>query len=98
VFFPSARTPERFCGRAAVEERFRQVFEQERRGAASGPPYLELRPEGLEIQVLEGAAIASFVLRNRERVARRTIVFRDDHGTWRIVHLHGSNVPWPDAH
>jgi hypothetical protein len=48
--------------------------------------------------VLDGAAIASFVLRNRERVARRTIVFRDDHGTWRIVHLHGSNVPWPDAH
>jgi len=98
VFFPSARTPERFCGRRAIEARFAQVFDQERRAAASGPPYLQLHPEELAIQLVgTTGAIASFLLRNQERVARRTIVFRNDQGRWRIVHLHGSNVPWPDA-
>jgi len=98
VFFPSAATPERFTGRAAVEARFAEVFDAERRAAPSGPPYLELVPEALDIQLpAAGVAIASFVLRNRDRLARRTIVFRRDAGTWRIVHLHGSNVPWLDA-
>ena len=98
VFFPSAATPERFVGRAAFEPRFAQVFESERRAAPSGPPYLRLAPEALDIQLpAPGTAIAAFVLRSPERLARRTIVFRRDAGAWRIVHLHGSNVPWPDA-
>jgi len=97
VFFPSARTPERFCGKDAVQERFRRVFDEERRGAASGPPYLRLRPEALDIRAIDAnAAIVTFHLRNDERVGRRTIVFRKTDGAWRIAHLHASNVPWPD--
>jgi ketosteroid isomerase-like protein len=96
VFFPSARTPGRFCGTQAIEARFRQVFDEERR-AAPGPPYLRLRPEELVVQALgEDVAVVTFHLRNGQRLARRTIVFRRDGSAWRIVHLHGSNVPWPD--
>ena len=97
VFFPSARTPERFCGRDAVEARFREVFDGERRAATSGPPYLHLQPEELQIQLVgDAAAIATFHLRNQQRTARRSVVFRRDGAAWRIVHLHASNVPWPD--
>jgi ketosteroid isomerase-like protein len=36
VFFPSAATPHRFCGRDLVEARFRRVFDSIRREATSG--------------------------------------------------------------
>jgi len=39
------------------------------------------------------AAVTSFHLRNDERTARRTIVFKRVDGAWRIAHLHASNVP-----
>jgi ketosteroid isomerase-like protein len=99
VFFPSAATPERFCGRDAFEARFRRVFDGIRGEATSGPPYHSLRPEGLRIEALgEAASLASFTLSSEQRGARRrTVVLRRIAGSWRIVHLHASNVPWPDA-
>jgi len=36
--------------------------------------------------------VASFHLRNEERIARRTIVFTLTPLGWRIAHLHASNV------
>jgi len=41
------------------------------------------------------AQIVSFTLRNAERIARRTLVFKKVGGDWLIVHLHASNVPRP---
>jgi ketosteroid isomerase-like protein len=94
VFFPAGRK-DRACGREAVEATFREVFAAERRGSSRvEPPYLDLRPEDLVVQVLGGeAAIATFHLRNDERLARRTIAFERRAGRWLIVHLHASNVP-----
>lgn len=94
VFFPTPEPSERFEGRAAYETRFRQVFDQVRRAASGGPPFQHLNPEDLRIEELgPGAALVTFHLRNTERLARRTIVFRRTHGVWHIVHLHASNVP-----
>jgi hypothetical protein len=59
---------------------------------------MQLRPEHLRIQVVApGAVVATFELRNAQRIARRTFVFRHDPAGWRIVHLQASNVPWPDS-
>jgi ketosteroid isomerase-like protein len=94
VFFPSPEPPERVDGRSAYEARFRQVFDEIRRGAPAGPPFQRLDPEDLHIQQLgREAALVTFHLRNAERLARRTIVFQKTNGGWRIIHLHASNVP-----
>jgi len=93
VFFPVPEPPDRFDGHAAVEARFHEVFAAIREGNPSGPPFHRLVPEGLRIDRLgPDAAIATFHLRNAERVARRTIVFRRTAAGWRIAHLHASNV------
>lgn len=92
VFFPVPGWPERSEGRAAYEARFRQVFD-ETRASSPGPPFQHLDPEDLRIDVLGAdAAVATFHLRNAQRLARRTVVFRKVGGGWRILHLHASNV------
>jgi dienelactone hydrolase/ketosteroid isomerase-like protein len=93
AFFPSPEPPRRFEGRAAVEAQFRQVFSSIRAAAPSGPPFQQLAPEDLRIETIgTDAAIATFHLRNEQRLARRTIVFKHTARGWRIAHLHASNV------
>ena len=97
IFYPSAVTPEEFCGRFAVERRWQQEFASIRRDSPAGPPYMHLRPDSLRIVLLGGTgALVTFELHNALRVGRRTFVFRREGDAWRIVHLHASNVPWPD--
>ena len=97
VFFPTPEPPQRFGGKAAIRDHFEQVFAAIRRGSpATQPPFHRLEPEDLEFQ-LTGAdtVVATFHLRNPERIARRTLVLANVHGTWLIAHLHASNVPVP---
>ena len=97
VFFPSAATPGRFEGRAAIEARFQQEFADIRAQATGGPPYMRLVPRGLQVTVLEShTALVTFELRNAVRLARRSLVLVREPPGWRIRHLHASNVPWPD--
>jgi uncharacterized protein (TIGR02246 family) len=94
AFFPVPGWPDRSDGRAAIEERFRQVFAETRAAAPSGPPFHRLEPHQLAIEMLgPDAAVTTFHLRNDERTVRRTVVFKKVDGTWRIAHLHASNVP-----
>jgi hypothetical protein len=59
---------------------------------------MHLEPQALHVVILgPDVALAEFELRNEERVARRTVVFVRASGGWKIVHVHASNVPWPDA-
>ena len=93
VFFPAPSPPTRADGRAGVEQAFTDVFAQIRRAAPSGPPFQRLAAQDLQVEMLGAeAAVATFHLRNAERLARRTVVLRRRSGTWRIVHLHASNV------
>lgn len=94
VFFPSAATPETKCGREAVEARFSREFDSIRAGA---PPYMKLEPQNLTVRSLSNdTVLVHFMLENKSRIARRTMVFVRQGGEWRITHLHASNVPWPD--
>jgi ketosteroid isomerase-like protein len=95
VFFPPPEPPQRFDGKRAIRDHFQQVFDAIRHASgASSPPFHHLRPEDLSWQVLApDAVIATFHLRNSERIARRTLVLTKAHGTWFIAHLHASNVP-----
>ncbi len=94
VFFPAPTPPERADGRAAFEAHFTEVFAQIRRAAPGGPPFQRLVPEDLHVEMLgPEAAIATFHLRNAERLARRTVVLRRRDRGWLIAHMHATNVP-----
>jgi len=96
VFHPTAATPRAFCGRDAVRAKWQQVFDETRKDA-KGPPYMSLVPRDLRITILgSDAALATFELVNDKRHARRSVVFVRRDGAWKIVHIHASNVPWPD--
>ena len=91
VFFPR-EFPEGAEGRAAIEEKFKIVFEHIRAGRTSGP-YMDLQPRGMKIQMAGDVAIATFYLDDRPGfVNRRTIVLRKTGRGWKIIHLHASEV------
>lgn len=74
----------RLAGKRAVLDAFHALFTASRmRG-----PSLEIQPQDVAIQACGGVAIVTFHLRNA--TARRTVVFCQCEGGWRIVHLHAS--------
>lgn len=91
VFFPRG-FPGRASGRSEFERNFKTVFEQIRTRRTS-PPYMDIQPRELEIQVFSGIAIATFHLDDKPHfLNRRTIVLRKSSDSWKIVHLHASEV------
>jgi ketosteroid isomerase-like protein len=91
VYFPSQRAT-RATGRAEVDATFRQVFERIR-ATTSGPPYLNLKPVDLDVQLFHDIGIVTFQLHDLPNViGRRTVVLEKRSGEWKIVHLHASNV------
>jgi ketosteroid isomerase-like protein len=96
VFYPR-EFPERAEGRAEYEAGFRKVFEQIRAGRTQ-PPYMDIRPRGLEIRFSGETAIVSFHLDDSPGfINRRTIVLARIGQQWKIVHLHASEVRVPSA-
>jgi ketosteroid isomerase-like protein len=94
IFQPSPEMAERVEGPRGIDSTFQRVFADIRKNASGGPPYHRLEPANLRIQPLsEGIVLVTFQLRNAERLARRTVVFRKEGAEWRILHLHASNMP-----
>jgi ketosteroid isomerase-like protein len=91
VFYPRG-FPERANGRAAFEKTFKVVFNQIR-GNKTKPPYMDIQPRDMRIQIFGDVAIATFHLDDRAGfVNRRTIVLNKTKDGWKIVHLHASEV------
>ena len=94
VIHPMREMAKRLDGREEVQGAWRGVFDY-LRATRSGPPYLDLRPLAVDVQVQTagvGAAVATFHLALDESLGRRTLVLEDRAGSWKIVHLHASNV------
>lgn len=83
------------------EQRDRQDAAVARQGEHDGlgaVQDLKMEADDLKIDVFGNVGIATFILRYRfkaggdtvERKARSTLVFAEDHGTWKIVHEHFS--------
>ena len=97
VFYPRA-FPARATGRAEFEKTFKQVFEQIRNGRTA-PPYMDIQPKNLHLQLFGNLAIATFHLDDRPGfLNRRTIVLQKEATGWKIVHLHASEVALPSQH
>jgi len=84
----------RLDGRAGYEPAWQKVFEKTRTDSGkSQPPYMDLQPKDLKIQMLNQAAVVTFHLdRGHSSTGRRTLVLRKGADGWKIVHLHASNV------
>jgi ketosteroid isomerase-like protein len=93
IFHP-AQFPRRLVGRSEYEKAWLDVFAGIRTGSGrSKPPYMELRPEDMEVQLLNDVAIVTFHLnRGHNSIGRRTLVWRKSSQEWRIIHLHASNL------
>jgi ketosteroid isomerase-like protein len=91
VFYPRA-VPQRANGRAEFEKQFKTVFQQIR-GDKQAPPYMDIQPREMRLQLFGDVAIATFHLDDRAGfVNRRTIVLNKTQKGWKIVHLHASEV------
>jgi len=92
VFHPR-QFARRVEGSAGVEETFKQVFVRIK-GDKTSPPYMDLQPKDLQIQLAgDQVAIATFHLDDRPGfLNRRTIVLQKIERTWKIIHIHASEV------
>lgn len=77
VFFPLRSSRMRADGRAEVERVFGELF-RSARSSGSRPPYLNIRPRDVRIQMLGATAVAVFHLGSDDEpsVGRRTLVLR----------------------
>ena len=97
VFFPMPDAPQRANGIEEISAVFSPLFESLRSRKVIGPPYLEINPLGLNISDTGTLAIVSFHLvdsiEDQAVLCRRSLVWINDGGKWRILHLHASNLP-----
>lgn len=96
VFFPWDHYPRRADGATEVEAEFKLFFDEARTGAA-GPPYLNLVPLDMAIQVWQDVALVTFHLDRPPTIGRRTVVLQRQAQQWRLVHLHASGITVPDT-
>ena len=94
VFFPFSQVPRRANGRAEVEAVFKLFFDELRK-RKPGPPYQNIVPKEIKIQMLGDAAVVTFHLGGDDPVGRRTLVYQKQKGEWLITHLHASSVAKP---
>lgn len=93
AYWPRPDSAEHLVNRAQVEAQYRAFFERIR-ATRPGPPYLHLNATGLAARVIGPVGIVTFELSDvPDTVGRRTLVFRQEGGRWRIIHLHASNLP-----
>jgi ketosteroid isomerase-like protein len=92
VFLPRADHAVRAQGRSEIERGFARVF-ADIKGTGTGPPYLDLQPHDLHVQSVGDVAVISFHLYDPGVLCRRTFVWRQQRDGWKIIHLHGSNIP-----
>jgi len=94
IFHPSAALMSRIEGRDSLVKSFQGIF-KDIPSQRAGPPYLNIRPRDLQIQMLGDAAVVTFHLGERPRLGRRSLVFVRRGDRWLIAHLHASSFVLP---
>lgn len=94
VFFPFYQIPRRANGRAEIEPLFKTFFDELRKRKPN-PPYQNIQPKEMQIQMLKDTAIVTFHLGTDDPLGRRTLVFHKQKDRWLIMHLHASTVAKP---
>ena len=77
-------------GKKEVEKLFKSLFDAVR-SQKKGPPYLDILPTNVVIQVIGNTAITTFHSDRGSYISRRTFVWYKTNSSWLIVHIHGSS-------
>ena len=88
-FSPWAAFAGRATGREAVEAAFQPSFARWR-STLPGPPFLQIEPDDLWVQMIDDVAVVTFHTHDEDALGRRTLVLRHGDDGWKIVHLHAS--------
>ena len=83
AFFPVVKA-ERVDGKSAITAVFRDYV-------AANTKKTNIVPEDLHVTQSGNVAVVTFYVHNPSAVSRRTFVWRNEGGTWRIIHMHASN-------
>jgi ketosteroid isomerase-like protein len=89
IFHLGAEFMRRIEGRDAVMASFQEIF-ADVPNEVPGPPYLNIRPQDLVVQMLGDAAVVTFHFEAGASVNRRTLIFVRRADRWLIAHLHAS--------
>ena len=89
---PAPLELEPFRRKPGMPPAMRALVESSRKSGGSGPPYRTLDPKDLLVQTDGQMALCTFHLELPTSFARRTIVLVRRAGTWKILHIHASNV------
>jgi ketosteroid isomerase-like protein len=96
MFFPFVDSPSRADGRTAFAARFRPFFDDGRaariRAGSPNPPFLHLDPRDLKVQMAGDAAVVTFHL-GAQSPSRRSLIFKNTNGDWKLLHWHASPAP-----
>jgi ketosteroid isomerase-like protein len=97
VFHPGAPNLRRTDSRAQFEKAWLGVFKRIKKASGrTAPPYMELKPEDLQIENLAAdVALVTFHLTDGNVLSRRTLVLKKYPNGWKIVHIHASNIAIP---
>ena len=92
VIHPFPELGRRLDGWEQVREGWRGIFDF-LRATRDGPPYLDLRPLDLDVrEVDDGVTVVTFHLDLDGALGRRTLVITRQSESWKVVHVHASNV------
>jgi uncharacterized protein (TIGR02246 family) len=94
AYLPFADNAARVQGKKAILSALTPMFAAERK-RHDGPDYLHLQATDLAIQPAGSAAVATFDVGTSDVHSRRTLILIRRNGTWRILHLHASNLRKP---
>jgi ketosteroid isomerase-like protein len=83
VFFPFSQVPRRASGRAEVEGVFKLFFDDLRK-RRPGPPFQNIVPQEMTVQMLGSVAVVTFHLGGGDSASQRTLVFTEAEG--RVAH------------
>jgi len=92
VFFPLEPVVGLLDGKPEILKVFTIFFDSVRKDGG-GPRYMDLKPEGLKIQLYGATAVATFHFSGKTMFSRRTLVLHREGGRWLIVHMHASGLP-----
>jgi ketosteroid isomerase-like protein len=65
----------------------------EMRATLPGPPYQDIQPRDVRVDMLGSVALVTFHLPQPDISGRRTLVLKSTSAGWKIMHLHASTLP-----
>ena len=87
MFYPTLDNARRLNGRKEIEEALEPEFTDTSLKAPKN-----ISPEDIRVQLNRRTAIVTFHLEDKNRLGRYTIIWIRQHGAWKILHLHASDI------